>query len=88
MFFILFHAEAHAAQTLVVLMGTDITIQVKVQQQIFQCFWVQQLVSINLELLVQISFSHLFCKGRLKFMDTFKVRSVKTRKYKHDLTIS
>lgn len=88
MFFILVHAEAHNAQTLVVLMGTDITIQVKLQQQIFQYFWVQQLVSINLEVLVQISFSHLFCKGGLKFMETFKVHIVKTRKYKHDLSIS
>lgn len=77
MVFITVHA--HTAQQLVVLMETDITIQVKLQWQIFQCFWVQQLVSINLEPLVQISSSHPFCKGRLKFMDTFKVHVVKTR---------
>lgn len=57
--FIVLGVEAHTAQTSVVLMGPDITIQVKLQQQIFQCCWVQQLASINLELLVQISFSHL-----------------------------
>lgn len=80
MFFVLVRVEAQAAQTLVVLMGTDITVQVKLQQQIFQCCWVQQLVSINLELLVQITSSHLFCMSVLKFMETHKVGIVKTRK--------